>query len=127
MPLNPLVHPPDSTAHKEPPKSRFHFTRDPLVTCNTSKSWESFFNPSKIECDLTNGPLSKVRSSYDRYSGFFGVRETWVRPLGISWIFSIFFQVNQKHQKPKQLAILDMSPASMKNKSRKPVSVQAVV
>ena len=28
-------------------------------------------------------PFSKLQSSYDRYSGFFGVRETYVGP--ISW------------------------------------------
>ena len=38
--------------------------------------------PSKIEWELTNGPLSCDRAI--RYSGFFGVRETWIL-LEISW------------------------------------------
>ena len=43
-----------------------------------------FLIASKIEWDLTNGPLSCDRAI--RYSGFFEVREKWVRPLEISWI-----------------------------------------
>ena len=41
--------------------------------------------PSKIEWDLTNGPRSVSCNRAIRYSGFFGVRETWVRSLEIPW------------------------------------------
>ena len=35
-----------------------------------------------------NGPLSKLRSSYDRYSGFFGVR-SFVGPTGGDFLESV--------------------------------------
>ena len=47
---------------------------------------------SQIEWDLTNGPRSVSCDRAIRYSGFFGVRETWVL-LEISWIIVTPFQV----------------------------------
>ena len=44
----------------------------------------------------TPGP-SKLRDRAIRYSGFFGVCETWVRPLEISWIRWIFFEFFFSH------------------------------
>ena len=43
--------------------------------------------PSKIEWDFTNGPCSVSCDRAIGYSGFFGVRETWVL-LEISWTIS---------------------------------------
>ena len=57
------------------------------------------FNPSKIEWDLTKGPLSKLleHARAIRYSGL-GVRNPWVL-LEISWIQQMdgFSGVPEKH------------------------------
>ena len=48
-----------------------------------------WFFPSKLEWDRipTDPVKSKLRDRAIRYSGFFGVREKWVRSLEISWSF----------------------------------------
>ena len=76
--------------HYRPQGPRFFTNRPSQVHHNLSQftlpaaSQRTQNNPSKIEWDLPNGPRSGSCDRAIRFSGFFGVRETWVL-LEISW------------------------------------------
>ena len=63
---------------------KFHQSPD-LVAASLLGTWNHPIH-RKI-----NGTLVSCMWAMKRYSGFFGVRETWVRPLVISWVSGIHF------------------------------------